>query len=92
MLASWKGIKLFLCSFWAVLGFPFERLPDLSQPLASAAARSYQKTPAACTMDSYTISYNYIFRYSPATKLGMLTLHDLKFLLVRTLLIVCYYK
>ena len=30
--ASWKGIRLYLCSFQTVLGVSFERLPDLSQP------------------------------------------------------------
>ena len=73
MQASWKGIRLFLCSFWTVLGFLFERLPDLSQPLASAAASSYQKPPEATTMDSYIIPYNYICRYTSATKTGTLT-------------------
>ena len=40
MQASWKGIWLCLCFFQTVLGFSLDRLPDLSQPLASAAASS----------------------------------------------------
>ena len=83
-----KGIRLFLCSFWIVLGFPFERIPDLSQPLASAAASSYQKPPEANTTEFYVNIYNYIYNTLPATKLGTLTHQNVPFLLVRSLFMV----
>ena len=68
------------------------RLLDLSRPLGLAAASSCQKPPEATTTDSYINPYNYICRYTPATKLGMLTQHDVTLPLIKPITNGCYYK
>ena len=83
MQASRNGIMTFLSLFKTVLGLWIERLRDLTRYPGLPAASSLLKPPEVLTMDIYINLYNYIGRYSSATKLDELTQHDFLFLLVR---------
>ena len=82
----------FLSLFQTVLGLWIQRLRDLTRYQGLAAASGIWKPPEVHTTESYINLYNYKCRYSIATKLCTLTQHNVSFLLVRSLPMVCYYK